>query len=239
MCNGFKLTNCYQKVGTRITMSHYASEVRLYRKQELLYQCIKCSNIRIIIENMETVTWWSFYRFVFKTFLKIVVRVWLKRPPKHRILKEFWKIISLFQRTKIINMKFGNCIKAIFKMILIDSRAGQLEDCTRPRASWGLKQWSITLLILVFNLLVLILDGFRSIQIKPCKFLNPRKITIQHLNLFYRQIGPNTGDIYLKLKWVKINIYTKYQCCTFPLIRHKPTYVNINKRIVYKIKSLN
>ena len=66
-----------------------------------------------------------------------IARVCLKRSKKYN-LKSEWILKD--------NMKFdvGNCMKAIFKMLLIpiDSRAGQSEVCTRPCASWGLKQWA-------------------------------------------------------------------------------------------------
>ena len=65
-------------------------------------------------------------------------------------------------------------MKTIFKkrLILIDSRAGQSEDCTRPRSSWGLKQLASILLILVFILLVLIHDRFCSFNVSNESFLN-------------------------------------------------------------------
>ena len=111
-----------------------------------------------------------------------------------------WLLIVI-KWTKWLNSDVGNCIKVIFKSILIDSRTGQSEDYTCPRASWGLKQWANIWLIWVFILLVLILDGFfvQCSQMKAYNVLNPRKTAIQYLNLFffYRQIGPNTGDISL------------------------------------------
>ena len=71
-------------------------------------------------------------------------------------------------------------IKAILKMrwIVIDSRAGQSEDCTR--ASWGLKQWPVILFI--FNLPVLILLKRIFCLMSQMKSNNfPRKIAIHHL----------------------------------------------------------
>ena len=100
------------------------------------------------------------------------------------------------------NSDVGNCTKVIFKtrLILIDSRAGQLEDCTNPR---GLKQWTTILLIRGFILLVLILDGFfRSMsQIKTYNFLKPRKTVMQHFNLFLPSNRPKHGRYIFKTNW--------------------------------------
>ena len=80
------------------------------------------------------------------------------------------KLFNLLKKRKL-NSDFGNCIKTIFetRLIVIDSRTGQSEDCKHPRLLLKINcvvtcKLSI-LLICVFILLVLILDGFCSFNV--------------------------------------------------------------------------
>ena len=138
----------------------------------------------------------------------------LQETPQNSII--FWLDNIKRTKKKIWNSDVGNCIKALFKMrfILIDSYAGQSEDCPRPRARWGLKQSASILLIWVFIFYWYTIPwqifSF-NVANEAYNFLNPRKIAIQHLNKVLPANRPKHGPYFFKVSMFNYS-FSVYYC---------------------------